>query len=356
MSKFMKSVLYTNPFIKKRVLNPHNETFDKPAVIIANHTSFLDILAVGMLSPKIIYLVSDWVYNSPVFGIGVKLAGFYPVSQGLEGGVEHLRAKVEEGYSLVVFPEGTRSKDNHIQRFHKGAFYLAEEFNLDIVPILIHGNSELLPKGDFIINNGNLTLKILPRIKAEDRSFGDNYAERTKKIGTFYKEQFAQMRAEEEAPDYFKEMLLNSFVYKEPEIVQSVKDNLKNVLPLYYKMDKHIGAKAKILLLADDHGETAALLTLQQPQRKVYTYVDNKEKRDVAQTNYINRKRSISYLLDVEEAKDMAFDVIIAQSPVTHLPAQKAKYIIFTNRFDITDYPEFVEEVKEDGFTILRKI
>lgn len=356
MSKFMKSVLYTNPFIKKRVLNPHNETFDKPAVIIANHTSFLDILAVGMLSPKIIYLVSDWVYNSPVFGIGVKLAGFYPVSQGLEGGVEHLRAKVEEGYSLVVFPEGTRSKDNHIQRFHKGAFYLAEEFNLDIVPILIHGNSELLPKGDFIINNGNLTLKILPRIKAEDRSFGDNYAERTKKIGTFYKEQFAQMRAEEEAPDYFKEMLLNSFVYKEPEIVQSVKENLKNVLPLYYKMDKYVGAKAKILLLADDHGETSALLTLQQPQRKVYTYIDNKERRDVAQTNYINRKRSISYLLDVEETEDMVFDVIIAQSPVKHLPAQKTKYIIFTNRFDITDYPEFVEEVKEDGFTILRKI
>jgi 1-acyl-sn-glycerol-3-phosphate acyltransferase len=82
--------------LSEKVVNKPGEKFDKPAVIIANHTSFLDILAVGMLSPKTIYLVSDWVYNSPVFGKAVRAAGFYPVSEGIEGGVEHLRAKVEE--------------------------------------------------------------------------------------------------------------------------------------------------------------------------------------------------------------------------------------------------------------------
>ncbi|MEG1239488.1 MAG: MMPL family transporter, partial [Flavobacterium sp.] len=78
ISKFMKSVLYSNPFIHKKVINNFNETFDKPAVIIANHSSFIDILAMGMLSPKIIFLVSDWVYNSPIFGGTVRKAGFYP--------------------------------------------------------------------------------------------------------------------------------------------------------------------------------------------------------------------------------------------------------------------------------------
>ena len=98
----MKSVLYTNPFVKKEVINNNQEDFQKPAIIIANHTSVLDILAVGMLSPRTIYLVSDWVYNSPIFGGAVRKAGFYPVSEGLEGGVEHLRKKIEEGYSLIV--------------------------------------------------------------------------------------------------------------------------------------------------------------------------------------------------------------------------------------------------------------
>src|SRR5690606_14038303 len=278
MSKFMKSVLYTNPFIKKRVLNPHNETFDKPAVIIANHTSFLYILAVGMLSPKIIYLVSDWVYNSPVFGIGVKLAGFYPVSQGIEGGVEHLRKKVEEGYSLVVFPEGTRSEDNRIQRFHKGAFYLAREFGLDIVPILIHGNSEVLPKGDFIIDDGSITLKILPRITAGDSTFGETYAERTKKIGIYFKEQFARMRQEEEGPDYFRHRLMDSFAFKEHEIVAGVRAHLDSTFDLYYIFNNYTGEKSTVLQLAEDYGETAALLALQQPGRKIYCCINDDEK------------------------------------------------------------------------------
>ena len=86
----MKSVLYTNPFVAKKIINKHDESFKRPAVIIANHTSFLDILAMGMLTPKMIFLVNDWVYRSPVFGKAVQRAGFYPVSQGLdEKGIQH---------------------------------------------------------------------------------------------------------------------------------------------------------------------------------------------------------------------------------------------------------------------------
>jgi len=68
-----------------------------------------------------------------------------------------------------------------MNRFHKGAFYLAEHFNLDILPVLVHGNSEVLPKGDFIIYDGSITVKILDRITPDDKSFGVDYTERTKK-------------------------------------------------------------------------------------------------------------------------------------------------------------------------------
>jgi 1-acyl-sn-glycerol-3-phosphate acyltransferase len=313
MSKFMKSVLYTNPFIKKKVINTQHEKFEKPAVIIANHTSFLDILAVGMLSPKIIFLVSDWVYNSPIFGKGVRLAGFYPVSQGLEGGVEHLREKVNQGFSLMVFPEGSRSTDNHMKRFHKGAFYLAEQFNLDVVPVVIHGNSEVLPKGDFIINDGKLTLKILPRITPENKDFGENYAERTKKLSSFFKASFQQMRTQIEDKNYFKKMILHSFAYKETEIIQSVKSNLKSNLEVYYNLNKVIDSKAKILRIATDYGELDLLLGLQESQRKVDSYIDNEEKRAIAKTNYIVKKRSINYL-DSLENKLPKYDYLIISS------------------------------------------
>src|SRR5690606_33958047 len=125
MSVFMKSVLYFHPLTKNKTINMENETFQQPAVIIANHSSFLDTLSMGMLAPKGIFLVNNWVWKSPIFGRAVRALGFYPVSQGLENGLPELREKVAHGYSLIVFPEGTRSYDNVLKRFHKGAFYLA---------------------------------------------------------------------------------------------------------------------------------------------------------------------------------------------------------------------------------------
>jgi len=301
MSKFMKSVLYTNPFVTKRVINTNNEVFDKPAVIISNHTSFLDTLAVGMLSPKIIFLVNDWVYNSPVFGRAVKLAGFYPVSQGLEGGVEHLREKVEEGYSLMVFPEGQRSYDNGVKRFHKGAFYLAEQFNIDVLPVYIHGNSEALPKGDHIIYDEKVTVKIGDRIQPSDAAFGNDYAERTKKISKHFKESFTNLRAELEDENYFKNKLLLGYLYKEYEIVQAVTEDFNAKKSLYYKLNSHLGSDARILHLANDYGQLDVLLTLQESKRKIESYIADVEKRHIATTNYMLKRTDIQYLDVVSE-------------------------------------------------------
>jgi len=311
ISRFMNSVLYSNPFLHKKVINKFNENFEKPAIIIANHSSFIDILAMGMLSPKIIFLVNDWVYNSPIFGGTVRKAGFYPVSEGLEGGVEHLRQKVNEGYSLMIFPEGTRSVSNQINRFHKGAFYLAEEFNLDIIPVLIHGASEAIPKGDFVIHHSHVTLSILERITPDNLSFGKNYAERTKLLSAYFKAEFHKVRQELEGPDYFKKMVIHSYDYKEIEVTNSVKNDLKHNLETYYRLNKHLSAKAKILHLANDYGQLDVLLTLQEPQRKVISFIADEEKLAVAKTNYFLKKRKISYLDHLELSLENQYDAVL---------------------------------------------
>ncbi|HGX9547141.1 TPA: 1-acyl-sn-glycerol-3-phosphate acyltransferase, partial [Escherichia coli] len=97
----MASVLYLNPFVKKGIINKQKEDFKKPAVIIANHTSFLDSLTIGMVNSNIVYLVNDWVYKSPIFGRAVQMAGFYPVSNGVDNSVEHLEERVKQGFSLM---------------------------------------------------------------------------------------------------------------------------------------------------------------------------------------------------------------------------------------------------------------
>lgn len=300
ISNFMKSVLYSNPFVKKKIVNNYNEDFSKPAVIISNHTSFLDILAVGMITPKMIYLVNDWVYNSPIFGRVVKLAGYYPASQGIEGSVEHLRDKIEKGYSLMIFPEGTRSNTNEIGRFYKGAFYLAEHFNIDVLPVYIHGNSETLPKGDHIIYDESITVVIDRRIKADDTSFGENYSQRTKAINKYFRTEFNKLRSELEGENYFENKLFLSFLYKEREIISEVKSDFSANKSSYYKLNSYINPEAKLVHIASDYGQMDFLLIMQEPKRKVKSFIADLEKREIASSNYLVKKYNINYVDNID--------------------------------------------------------
>ncbi|WP_336703498.1 MMPL family transporter [Chryseobacterium indologenes] len=310
LAKFLTSVLYITPFVKKRVIKNLSEDFRKPAVIIANHTSFLDTLAIAMATHKIIYLVNDWVYESPVFGKLVRALGFYPVSQGIENGMDKLKEKVEQGYSLVVFPEAERSYTNDVKRFHKGAFYLAEQFGLDILPLYIHGNSEVLPKGDFIIYDGSITVKVGNRISKDDMSFGKNYSERTKKINVYFREEFAKLREEIEDENYFKKKLFLSYLYKDSEVVKAVKEDFNANKSVYFELNKHISNVANILHLADDFGQKDVLLTLYQASRRVFSLIQNDEKRVTAAHSYLVKRRKIQYIKDFSEV-NKKIDVLL---------------------------------------------
>ena len=183
MSGYMKSVLYLNPYVSKKIF--HKERLQKQSVIISNHTSFLDSLTIGMTYSKVVYIVNDWVYKSPVFGRAVKFLGFYPATKGVEQGLIPLEERIGTDFSVMVFPEGTRSRTSEIGRFHKGAFFMAEELNLPIQPVYIHGNADLLPKGDFVIYNTNCHVYVGDPIAVNDDSFGTSYADRTKKNKQF---------------------------------------------------------------------------------------------------------------------------------------------------------------------------
>lgn len=332
LARFLTSVLYSNPFVKKKVIKNPSEDFSKPAVIIANHTSFLDTLAIAMTTHKIIYLVNDWVYRSPIFGKLVRALGFYPVSQGIENGMEKLKEKVEQGYSLVVFPEAERSYTNDIKRFHKGAFYLAEQFGLDILPIYIHGNSEVLPKGDFIIYDGSITVKVGSRISKDDMSFGKNYSERAKKINAYFREEFAKLREEIEDENYFKKKLFLSYLYKDSEVVKDVKEDFNTNKSVYFELNKHIPNDAGILHIADDFGQKDALLTLYQANRRVFSMIRNDEKRETAAHSYLVKRRKIHYIKDLSEINKKIDVLLVSDEHFTMNDLQELpETIIFVN-------------------------
>ena len=315
VSKLMKSVLYTNSYVSKRIRNPHNETFKKPAMMIANHTSFLDILGMGMQYSKTIFLVADWVYNSPIFGSAAKLAGAYPVSGGIENGEEYLKQKVEQGFSLIAFPEGTRSTSNKIKRFHKGAFYLAEKFQLDIIPILIHGNAEVLPKGSFIIRDGSITIDILPRITPDNQDYGATYTERAKGIGAYFRNEFRRFRNQIEDEYYWQKNILEEYRYKSDTIYKAVKEDLNTNKITYQAIINLIGQKDSVLHLSKDYGQLDLLLSSDSIDRKIYTYLDKTKARNILKNSFRTKNYSkIQVLSTTNEALEHKANVLILDS------------------------------------------
>jgi 1-acyl-sn-glycerol-3-phosphate acyltransferase len=103
-----------------------------------------------------------------------------------------------------VFPEGTRSVDCSIQRFHKGAFYLAEQLQADILPIILHGAGHVLPKKDFMLRQGRIDVEVHERIKLDDQRFSSDLLTRTKQMRAYYKEHYAAMCEQIETADYWR--------------------------------------------------------------------------------------------------------------------------------------------------------
>ncbi|PRD48907.1 1-acyl-sn-glycerol-3-phosphate acyltransferase [Sphingobacterium haloxyli] len=312
MAAFMKSVLYLHPQTKHKTINLHGETFDKPAIIIANHSSFLDTLSLGMLVPKGIFLVNDWVWNSPLFGRAVKALGFYPVSQGLDNGVDVLREKVAQGYSLIVFPEGTRSYDNVVKRFHKGAFYLAEQLRLDVLPIYLLGNGDVLPKGDVLIFGGATTQVIGERIRLDDPVFGEGYLERTKRVMRHFRKTYSRYRRQEEDMLYFRAKIQLAYYYKDEDIVADVKKNLTQGLRYYHELNPYLGEEVHVAHLSHTYGEFDYLLSLQSGNRKVLGVIVDDEKRAVAESIYWRKQRQVRFV----SALDVSCPILIIHPSV----------------------------------------
>ena len=197
-------VIHRVPGVKFYLENRVGESFERPAVVISNHQSHLDLMCLMMLTPKIVFLTNDWVWNNPFYGMVIHKAEFYPVSNGIENHVQQLQSLYERGYSICVFPEGTRSEDCSILRFHKGAFYLAQQLGADILPIYLHGVGHVLPKRDFLLREGRIDVEVGSRIALDDERYSQDLLERTRQMRHQYQEQYRLMSERIETGDYWK--------------------------------------------------------------------------------------------------------------------------------------------------------
>ena len=149
---------------------------DRPTVFMANHLSFLAAPALFMLIPQPVRaIMKKSIGRIPVLGPGMQFAGFLTVARkgGQEGKARielAVRMMKEKGYSFLIFPEGTRSRDGRLGPFRRGGFFLAVESGAPIIPVAVHGTYEMMPRGQWYVGRGRIRIDFLEPVP------GRNYA------------------------------------------------------------------------------------------------------------------------------------------------------------------------------------
>lgn len=287
-----KGILLLATAVKKEHINKANERFQHPAIIIANHQSFIDILVLLSLSSKILMVTNHWVWHSPFFGAIIRYVDFYYIGEGYEQYMERMRKKVKEGYSIAIFPEGTRTYNGKMKRFHKGAFYLAETLQLDILPILLYGNNKIIAKAQpFNIRKGIIYTEILPRIPADDLSFGTTYQERTKRISAYMKEGYARICREKNTTDNpaFYEALIQNYIYKGPVVEWYIRIKVK-MERNYRLFNQLIPAQGQITDIGCGFGPLCYMLSLLSEDREILGIDYDEDKIALAQHGWLRNE------------------------------------------------------------------
>ncbi|MBN2340161.1 MAG: 1-acyl-sn-glycerol-3-phosphate acyltransferase [Deltaproteobacteria bacterium] len=142
-------------------------------VVCANHASQMDIPAVfGGLNIPVRFMAKKSLFFIPIFGWSMWLAGFIPVSRTstrkARESIQKAARKVKKGPSVLVFPEGTRSANGQIQSFKSGAFVLALQAGVPILPVAIRGSYQVFPRNTVKVSPGTIEFVIGTPIQVTD--------------------------------------------------------------------------------------------------------------------------------------------------------------------------------------------
>ncbi len=345
MSKLAKSTLYCYPLAEKRLPRREQIRLDRPAVIVANHQSFLDILCILSLQPKIVMLVADWVWNSPFFGLLVRNTGFYHVKDGYEKSAEALSPLIADGYSVAVFPEGSRSADNKIRRFRNGAFFLARRLKLDILPVVLHGTGQVMPKNDpFRIRKGRLTVEVLPRIDYRELRQNDD-RENARHTAELIRYRYTEAESRNNVPDnpYFRQRLITNFIYKGPVVEWYLRIKLR-MERNYAAFDRMIPREATITDLGCGYGFLTYMLAFLSEKRTV-TGIDYDEDKIQTADHCFSKNEQIRFeAADVTDCRFPRSDVFILSDMLHYLVPEKQRSVL----------SKCVERLNPGGMIIIR--
>lgn len=166
-----------------------------PSVLVANHQSMADIAAVMGLSHPFKFVSKASLFSLPVVGWVMRLASYVRVERGqphsTQKMMEDCRAWLRRGVAVLLFPEGTYSSDGRLLPFKRGAFRLAIEEQVPLVPVLIQGTSDLIQEdGPWLNPRCRVRVTVLPGIPPSE--LGPDDQELARRVRRLFAQQLEQ--------------------------------------------------------------------------------------------------------------------------------------------------------------------
>jgi 2-polyprenyl-3-methyl-5-hydroxy-6-metoxy-1,4-benzoquinol methylase len=198
---------------------------------------------------------------------------------------------------------------------------------LDILPIVLHGTAYTMSKNDFLLKDGSITVKYLPRIKAGDDSWGENYTARTKQISRYFRAEYETLRQEIEQPAYFREQLIYSYIYKGPvlEWYMRIKTKLEGNYALF---DQLLPKRGRILDIGCGYGFMSYMLHWLSEEREMKGIDYDEEKIITAQHCYLKNEHINFEHADVTNYAFGQYDAYVISDVLHYLqPAEQEKVL-----------------------------
>ncbi|MGD8889318.1 MAG: lysophospholipid acyltransferase family protein [Desulfobacterales bacterium] len=159
-----RSILFVSR-IKVTVNGLSNVDSSKSFIYMSNHQSNFDIpVLLAYIPGQFRWLAKAELFKIPIFGHGMRGAGYISIDRfnrdSAFQSIDQAAKKIKDGVSVMIFPEGTRSKDGRIRPFKKGGFIMALNSGVPIVPVIVRGTWPIMSKDSLRINRGNVYLDI----------------------------------------------------------------------------------------------------------------------------------------------------------------------------------------------------
>jgi 1-acyl-sn-glycerol-3-phosphate acyltransferase len=181
LARLWSRVILAVPGVRLEIKMHGNLDPRRPYVFMPNHASMIDIWAVFVAIPASFrFIAKKQLSRIPLFGWAMSAGRFIFIDRqnGLAArrSMDEAARRIRAGQSVVIFPEGTRTRDGRLLPFKKGGFHLAIDSGAAIVPVAIRGSREVMPRGAALIRAGAVTVEVGEPIPTEGLATADREA------------------------------------------------------------------------------------------------------------------------------------------------------------------------------------